>query len=229
MVDCAYFLLSGGVQRERAKPTRGHGGREFRYTLPAPARVMSRLLGSGLRLAKGGSSYPLHEAIQGWTATVDIKASIVIAIETAVAGAAASEIIAKHGQLHDAIGLHLATAIAALAALAAAIGSGLWVVFPRLERTSIEREAPDGLIYFGHLRSRDTEDIAQALERLTVEEERLQVARQLRVTGNVAWRKHAWLQASIVLFAIGAALLVTSLVGFLAWQISRGWIIRRTS
>jgi hypothetical protein len=64
------------------------------------------------------------------------------------------------------------------------------------------------------LRNRSVEDIAQALERLTPEEERLQVARQLRVTGNVAWRKHAWLQTSITLFAIGTALLVTSLVAF---------------
>src|SRR5258705_128133 len=100
----------------------------------------------------------VHEAIQGWTATVDIKASIVIAIETAVAGTAARELITKHGALHGAIGLHLATAIAALAALAAAIGSGLWVVFPRLERMSTGRAAPDGLIYFGHLRNRATED-----------------------------------------------------------------------
>jgi hypothetical protein len=156
----------------------------------------------------------VHEAIQGWTATVDIKASIVIAVETAVAGAAARELITSHGELHGAIALHLATAIVALVSLIAAVGSGLWVVFPRLERTSTEPAASGGLIYFGHLRNRSVEDIAQALERLTPEEEGLQVARQLRVTGNVAWRKHAWLQASIALFAIGAALLVTSLVAF---------------
>ena len=31
------LLRSGAVQRERAKPERGHGGREFRYTVPATA------------------------------------------------------------------------------------------------------------------------------------------------------------------------------------------------
>jgi hypothetical protein len=31
------LLRSGAVQRERAKPERGHGGREFRYRVPAPA------------------------------------------------------------------------------------------------------------------------------------------------------------------------------------------------
>jgi hypothetical protein len=31
------LLRSGAVQRERAKPERGHGGREFRYRIPATA------------------------------------------------------------------------------------------------------------------------------------------------------------------------------------------------
>lgn len=156
----------------------------------------------------------VHEALQGWTATVDLKASVVLAVETAVTGAAAHELITSHGELHGATGLHLATAITALAALTAAVGCGLWVVFPRLERRKTARAASSGLIYFGHLRNRDAEDIARALGNLTPEEERLQVARQLHVAGNVAWRKHAWLQASIALFAIGVALLVTS---FVAW------------
>lgn len=156
----------------------------------------------------------VHEALQGWTATVDIKASVVLAVETAVTGAAAHELITSHGELHGATGLHLATAITALAALTAAVGCGLSVIFPRLERRKTARAASSGLIYFGHLRNRDTEDIARALRNLTPEEERLQVARQLRVTGKVAWRKHAWLQASIALFAIGVALLAT---GFVAW------------
>ncbi len=137
-----------------------------------------------------------------------------LAVETAVTGAAAHELITNHGELQRATGLHLAAAITALAALTAAVGCGLWVVFPRLEHARTAQAASSGLIYFGHLRNRDAGDIAQALGNLTPEEERLQLARQLRVTGNVAWRKHAWLQASIVLFAIGVALLVMS---FVAW------------
>jgi hypothetical protein len=37
---------------------------------------------------------------------------------------------------------------------------------------------------------------------------------QLHVTGKVAWRKHAWLQASLVLFAAGSPLLVLAFVAF---------------
>lgn len=110
--------------------------------------------------------------------------------------------------------LHLATAIAAFSTLAAAIGCGLWVVFPRLEHTKIAQAAGGGLIYFGHLRARNTEDIEQALRTLTPEQVCHQLARQLHVTGGVAWRKHVWLQRSLVLFALGAVLLVISYVAF---------------
>jgi hypothetical protein len=43
-----------------------------------------------------------HEAIQGWTASVDVKASIVVAIETAVASAATRALITVKGDLHTA-------------------------------------------------------------------------------------------------------------------------------
>lgn len=155
-----------------------------------------------------------HQAVQGWTASVDVKSSIVVVIETAVAGAAAQALVTSKGELHSAVGLHLATAICAMTALVLAVGCALWVVFPRLERNRTSRLAPTGLIYFGHLRARSPADIAAALNEMTPEKERLQLAEQLHVTGGVAWRKHAWLQASLVLFAVGSALLVFAFVAF---------------
>jgi Family of unknown function (DUF5706) len=156
----------------------------------------------------------VHEAIQGWTASVDVKASIVLVVETAVAGAATRALIADDGDLHAATGLHLASAITAVSILVIAVGCALWVVFPRLERRRTAELAPEGLVYFGHLRLRSPDDIAAALASLTPEEERHQLAMQLHVTGNVAWRKHAWLQRSVALFALGASLLVISFVAF---------------
>jgi len=155
-----------------------------------------------------------HEAIQGWTASVDVKASIVVVVETAVAGAATRAVITRQGELHAAVGLHLATAIAAATFLVLAVVCALWVVFPRLERRRTARLASDGLVYFGHLRKRSPDDIAAALDALTPEEERRQLASQLHITGRVAWRKHAWLQRSLLLFAFGAVLLVISFVAF---------------
>jgi hypothetical protein len=68
--------------------------------------------------------------------------------------------------------------------------------------------------YCGHLRARRPADIATALAGMTPDEERRQLAQQLHMTGQVAWRKHAWLQASLGLFALGSALLVLAFVAF---------------
>jgi hypothetical protein len=87
-------------------------------------------------------------------------------------------------------------------------------VFPRLERNRTSTLAATGLVYFGHVRARSPADIAAALAKMTPEEERLQLAQQLHMTGKVAWRKHAWLQASLSLFAMGSALLVLAFVAF---------------
>jgi hypothetical protein len=159
-------------------------------------------------------AWQVHQAAQAWTASVDIKASIVVVVETAVASAATRALITNHGELHTATGLHLATSIAAVTALVAAVACALWVVFPRLERRRAARLAQTGLVYFGHLRARSPKDIATALAEITPEEELHQLASQLQITGELAWRKHAWLQASLALFALGALLLVISYVSF---------------
>ena len=155
-----------------------------------------------------------HAAVQGWTATVDTKASIVVVVETAVAGAATTALITRKGELHTAVGLHLACAIVAVVLLIVAVICALWVVFPKLERSRTRRLAARGLIYFGHLRERGIDDIAQALEEMTPEHERRQLASQLRVTGDIAWRKHSWLQRSLVCFGLGALLLVVAYTAF---------------
>ena len=50
-----------------------------------------------------------HQAIQAWTSSVDVKSSIVVVIETAVAAARAKALITEKGELHSAVGLHLTT------------------------------------------------------------------------------------------------------------------------
>jgi uncharacterized membrane protein YdcZ (DUF606 family) len=155
-----------------------------------------------------------HIAVQEWTASVDVKSSIVVVVEAAVAGAASKALISENGEMHHATGLQLATAIAAMSVLVLAVVLAIWVVFPRLKRRHTSQTAPDGLIYFGHLRARRPEDIERALATMTAEEERRQLARQLHVTSDVAWRKHAHLQASLFSFAVGCALLVLAFVAF---------------
>ncbi len=137
-----------------------------------------------------------------------------LVVETAVAGAAARSLITGNGELHKAIGLHLACATVAVIMLIVGVACALWVVFPRLERSRTQRLAANGLIYFGHLREREVDDIARELADLTPDQERHQLASQLRVTGNVAWRKHDWLQRSVACFAGGSMLLVVAYTAF---------------
>jgi hypothetical protein len=155
-----------------------------------------------------------HIAVQEWTASVDVKSSIVVVVEAAVAGAACKALISKTGELHDATGLHLATAIAATSCLILAVALAIWVVFPRLKHRRTSRLASDGLIFFGHLRERTPEDIEHTLSTMTVVDERRQLAQQLHVTSEVAWRKHTYLQASLCAFAMGAVLFVLAFVAF---------------
>jgi hypothetical protein len=170
---------------------------------------------SGEERSLGGQfGWEAHIALQTWTDSVDIKTSIVVVVEAAVTGAASKALVSKTGELHSAHGLKLATAIAALVLLALAVGLALWVVFPRLKRRRTAAAAADGLVYFGHLRHRTPADIERALAAMTPAEERRQLARQLHVLGDVAWRKHACLQASLVAFATGSSLLVLAFVAF---------------
>lgn len=158
-------------------------------------------------------AWRVHEFQQAWTASVDIKASIVLVVEVALAAAAGRSLTVPGGVLHDAGGLHLATAITAVTLLALSVGCALWVVFPRLHRWGA-RKAEPGLIYFGHLRERSVDDIEAALASLDEDGERHEIARQLRVTALVAWKKHAWLQKSLFLLAAGVCLLVVALTAF---------------
>ncbi len=153
-----------------------------------------------------------HEAIQAWTASVDAKASIALVVQTALAGAALHALIADGGELHDAVGLHLACTIVAVALLVASVACGLWVIFPRLHRQ--RNGLAPGLVYFGDLRRQTPDEIAKTLAKMTTEEERAQLARQMWIMSNVAWRKHAWLQRALATFALGAILLVASYVAF---------------
>lgn len=153
-----------------------------------------------------------HEAIQTWTANVDTKASIAMVVQTALAGAGLHALIAHDGELHDAVGLHLACTIVAVTLLVISVGCCLWVIFPRLHRR--RDPPPQGLIYFGDLRILKADEIALALTTLTQEQECTQLAHQMRITSVVAWRKHSWLQHSLVAFVLGATLLVTSYVAF---------------
>ena len=170
-----------------------------RYSIRA---LVERSDGRFIRLCRAGRP--------AWTSV----SSIVVVIETAVAGAGSQALITSKGELHSATGLHLACAICAVTLLVLAVAAALWVVFPRLRCRRTAELAQDGAIYFGHLRQRSPQDIHAALTAMTPDEELRQLALQLHATGEVAWRKHSWLQRSLILFGVGAALLFLAFAAF---------------
>jgi hypothetical protein len=155
-----------------------------------------------------------HEAVQAWTASVDSKASVALIVEVAVTAAATKELISGGGELHHAIGLHLATAITACTLLVLAVAGALAVIAPRLARRRNARLDSKGLIYFGHLKDQTADQIAERLTNMTPDRERRELAAQLQITAEKAWNKHVALQASLALFAFGTALLVIAFVAF---------------
>jgi Family of unknown function (DUF5706) len=156
-------------------------------------------------------AWKAHAAIQGWTAGVDTKASIVLVIETAIAAAGATALITSGGELSETAGLQLGLSIAAVTSLVLSVACALWVVFPRLNYRSLNKP---GFIYFGQLAQRTPGEIVTALSAFSDTDELSQLADQLAVTSRIAWRKHVWLQRSIALLALGAILLLCSFVAF---------------
>jgi hypothetical protein len=146
-----------------------------------------------------------HSAITDWTAKVDAKASIVLAVELAIFAA----FVTLSGRDRPLYGLHdipLVALRAGLIVLLLAIAMAAFVVFPRLAARQAKRDWASNAIYFGHLRHWKPRELATFLQDLSLEEHLEMLARQLVVTSRIAWKKHVWLQRSIVTAAVGSLL-----------------------
>lgn len=150
-------------------------------------------------------AWRVHVALQEWTKAVDQKASIILVFSAALATLAGREVFDVDGGLHDASGTKLWVVRTMGASFAVSVLLSISVVLPRLRRGIAKREAPRGLVYFGHLRHRSVEDIERHLRQLDDDEARAQLARQLSATADIAWRKHAQLQAAMVVLILAVA------------------------
>lgn len=148
----------------------------------------------------------VHLAIQEWTKSVDQKASIILVFSVALAALAGREVFDANGGLHDVSGMRLWIVRAMGIAFATSAALALSVVLPHLRRRRARREAPSGLIFFGHLQHRSATDIERQLRVLDHDEALAQLARQLKVTSAIAWRKHARLQLAMFALLTASAL-----------------------
>jgi Pycsar effector protein len=154
-------------------------------------------------------AWRVHDALDSWTGKVDTKASITLGIEIAVFGfvVALSEKTGRFSMLRAA---DLTLFRVGLALVILSIFLSLAVVLPQLGRKKARRNWKTNMIFFGHLRHWNPTELAMALKSGPLEED--QLARQLVEMSKIAWRKHAWLQWSIVVFAVGAVCLLLAAV-----------------
>ncbi|MGW5518677.1 Pycsar system effector family protein [Nocardia africana] len=149
----------------------------------------------------------VHQAQESWTAKVDVKASIVLALDGAILVA----VIAGHnkdGVLAALSGWRdLMQIVASGIVLCALLLAGL-VVRPALGPSRKHQvEYHDHVIYFGHLRHWDSQQLAAKLRAMTTHEETEQLANQVIAMSKRNWWKHRFLQWALYFTAVAALLL----------------------
>ncbi|WP_420807801.1 Pycsar system effector family protein [Antribacter gilvus] len=154
-------------------------------------------------------AWRLHDGIGEWTARVDTKASISLAIEAAVLGFVVA-LASGDGVLSGARGWVALLLRIGIVALLLSTTLSVLVVFPQLRGRATRKEYPENVIYFGHLRHWDPVALENRLS--TPVADLGQLSRQLVNMSRIVWRKHIWLQWSLALFVVGVALFGASLI-----------------
>lgn len=157
-------------------------------------------------------AWRVHESLSTWTGRVDAKASIVLTLELAALGFVVALTDGK--RLFAALtGWRECVFVVGLVLLAFGILAATAVVFPQLARRKARADWKQGLVYFGHLRRWTPADLDAKLEHLTTEQVRTALSAQLITMSKIAWRKHALLQASVLLGIVGAVAFALAGVG----------------
>ena len=144
----------------------------------------------------------VHSAQESWTAKVDGKASLLLALQ----GGALFAIAAGHqkdGFLGKLTGWHLGVVVAASIGLVIGIVSTIAAVTPQLGRAKKHRaEYTSHLVYFGHLRHWKPHELSAELARVTGADELRMLGFQLQRMSEINWRKHQLLRIGLILTAL---------------------------
>ncbi|UGT53955.1 Pycsar system effector family protein [Nocardia asteroides] len=165
---------------------------------PPPAADFTTAIAFGWRV---------HQSQEAWTAKVDVKASIVLALTGAVLVA----IVAgnnKDGVLTTLTGWRDIVLMLSVVLIFIALTLAGAAVYPILGRVKDHKARHlDNTIYFGHLRHWDPLQLAAKLHVMSPAEEAKQLAVQMKVMSEGNWRKHRCLQGALVAAAAAAILL----------------------
>lgn len=156
--------------------------------------------------------WKVHGLIQDWIKGVDAKSSITFAVIVGFGLFFSNQVFGDKGSLNGTVGDQLWAVRGTGIALGLAVACALYAVYPTLKRKRAKAMSSTGLIYFGHLRHRSAQEIETALAGLDNEQILKQLASQIEATSDLAWKKHARLQAAqlmLVLALIGFVLTLT--------------------
>jgi len=152
----------------------------------------------------------VHNALESWTGRADLKASILLAFQ---GGAFIFGITFWDALIKDVVSPWLQVALGATGLLVLAMVSTAIVIVPVLgPRRRLRADQPRSLVYFGHLRLWEPEELAQAMRNLTVREETEMLSAQLIAMSRLTWRKHRLIQISVVLTVLALVLMTTAAI-----------------
>ncbi len=150
------------------------------------------------------SAWKIHAALVDWTGKVDQKASFALAVESAVL-AAIITLSSDARALASLTGVGVWFYRIGVVLLIFAVGYAMRAVTPQLRGSKLKDEWEDNFIFFGHLRRWSEPELTRALQ----EKDLLpMLSRQLIKMSDIAWKKHRYLQRSLLLAAGGTILLV---------------------
>ncbi len=148
-------------------------------------------------------AWKAHDSISDWTARVDIKASVLLSIDSGLVGlivALSSGTGPLSGLKNGAVVSYRLGVVALCISTALAIG----VIFPQLDRRATRGSWKGQLIYFGYLRRHSPDELRKRLAKLTPEDASQVIARQLVETSKIVWRKHSLFQFAVIALAAAA-------------------------
>jgi Family of unknown function (DUF5706) len=149
-------------------------------------------------------AWRLNQEIMDWTGKVDAKAAIILPFESAIFGLAVSLSSKDHVFAHH-VGWRPVLSYGGFAALIGALFFSAMVVMPQLNRRRIKRQPEQHAMYFGIMRRLETEELLARM-RTTPCHQLAMLCQHLQNTSVVCWRKHSWLQSSMVLLLSGVGL-----------------------
>ncbi|MFJ9610820.1 Pycsar system effector family protein [Kitasatospora sp. NPDC101176] len=178
-------------------PTIGPNGRPF----PGRSDATTPVATAGLDAA-----WRIHGVLSEWVSRVDVKASFALSLETAALVAISSVAQTAPATGSVASGRQAATVLTLWASallVATALVFAIAAVAPRIGSRGEADDWRHNVIFFGHVRHWDADDLADAL----AEQDLLPaLSRQLVVLSRIAWIKHVRVRASLILGGIGVTL-----------------------